>query len=149
MSRYLASFILALVLGAALPAQAAGVARVQHVDGKVETYQVNIRIAKMNEMKTMRISTADGKGTLIIKQAACSAAGEIMRCYPYDIELDQDGSTKPINLSSGTLYVNSTDTPQQMPHSSAHIGAHSILLTLHTKLGTYINVDGQIDRSAK
>jgi hypothetical protein len=141
--------MLALALGATVPAQAAGIARVQHTDGKVETYQVSIRIAKMNEMKTMRISTLDGKGTLIIKQAACSAAGEIMRCFPYDIALDQDGSTKPINLQSGTLYVNSTDSPQQMPYSSAHIAPHSILLTLRTKLGTYINVDGQIDRGSK
>jgi hypothetical protein len=141
--------LLALALATSAAAHASGIARVQHVDGKVEIYQVNIRIEKMNELKTMRISTTDGKGTLIIKQAACSAAGEIIRCYPYDIELDQEGSVKPINLSSGTLYVNKTDTAQMMPHSTAHIAPHSILLTLRTKLGTYINVDGQIDRGSK
>ncbi|MGZ3553919.1 MAG: hypothetical protein ACXWNK_17995 [Vulcanimicrobiaceae bacterium] len=138
----LASFILACVAFTAF-AEAKGTVRVQQSSGSVQVYRdVAIRIVG----KTLRVTTADGTGTLVIDKAACSYVGEVQRCLPYHITLDQGGGAHPIDLKEGTAYVNLTDAKQQLPLSSQQLPPHSILLALSTKIGTYLTMNGEIDR---
>jgi hypothetical protein len=132
----------AFTISAATIAEAKGSARVQQSDGSVQTYpNVSIRIRN----KTLRITTADGKGTLIIDKAACSYLGALQRCLPYSIMLHQGGGDSRINFDQGTVYANLTDARQQLPQSSTQIPPRGILLALRTKAGTYITLSGTID----
>ena len=89
--------VLLLLFGTAGPAFADGTLRSQESDGTVRVYQ-NVSIKVVNH--TLRISTHDGKGTLIVSQAACSYVGDIKRCYPTKVSLEQGGATKPIDLKN-------------------------------------------------
>jgi hypothetical protein len=136
----------AIVFGGWDAAYAKGTVRVQQNNGSVQVYHdVTIRIAQ----KVLRVTTADGKGTLIIDKAACSFAGELQTCLPYSIKLDQGGSVKPLDFERGTVYVNLTDARQQLPYSSTQLPPQGILLSLRTKIGTIVNLTGEIDQVTK
>jgi hypothetical protein len=134
----------ALAFGAvAIPVDAKGTARIQQKNGSVQVYpNVTIRGIGGN---ALTITSADSKGTLIVTKAACSFAGEVMRCLPYSMALAQGGSTKPIDFDRGTVYYNSTDTKQQLPLSSTQLPPKGILAAFLTKRGTYITVTGTVD----
>ena len=120
---------------------AKGVVRVQQSNGSVKNYDVSIRVVH----RSLRIMTSDGKGTLIIDHAACSYVGELQRCLLYGAKLQQNGETRPIDIDTGTVYVNLTNTKQQLPFSSTQIDPQGILLTMRTKIGTYVSMHGRID----
>ncbi len=127
----------------AAPAGATGVARVQQRDGTVQVYDgVTIHIVRD---KSLTVTSADGKGSLIINNAACSYIGDVMRCLLYGIALDQDGTTKPFEFDRGTLYLNFTSEGQHLPYSTHGIPSRGIVMSVLTKRGTYINVTGTID----
>jgi len=141
--RCISALSMALALaGAATVADAKGIARVQESDGTVRMYDVSLEVI---DHRAVHIISADKKGTLIIGKAACSYAGEIERCLPYRIELDQFGRRHEIAFERGTEYLNRTATAQQLPMSSDHVPPHGILLVLLTARGTYITVRGTID----
>ncbi|HEU5481445.1 MAG TPA: hypothetical protein VFU90_16480, partial [Candidatus Tumulicola sp.] len=72
-----------------LPAAAEGTARIQQADGTVNVYQhVKIQLVQ----KSLTMTTADGKGTMIIYRAACSFQGDVMSCLPTGITLVQSGA---------------------------------------------------------
>ena len=75
----------AFFLGGAAPALADGTVRVTQNDGTLQVYpNVSIRVVD----KTLRVTSADGKGTLIVERAACSYTGELLRWLPYLVVWD-------------------------------------------------------------
>ncbi|HTZ53949.1 MAG TPA: hypothetical protein VMB20_02715 [Candidatus Acidoferrum sp.] len=134
--------LLAILIFSVAQAGATGTVRVQQSDGSVRTYDdVSIRV----KHNTLRIGSKDKKGVLVIDRAACSYVGELLRCLPTSFQLVQTGQTKTIQLTNGLVYLNLTDSPQQMTFSSKHMQPHALMLTLHTLRGTYITIRGQID----
>jgi hypothetical protein len=147
--RFFATALLAastLVLTSLAPARASGTVQVQQSDGSIQKYP-NATIVVSN--KTLRITTADKKGTLVIDRAACSLIGKVMRCLPYSMSLDQGGGAHPLDFQRGTVYLNGTDTPQPLPATSAKLPPNSIMLSLTTWIGTVVNVTGTIDKQTK
>lgn len=133
---------LALCVFVTGPCLARGTVRVQQSNGTSQVYQ-NVNIKVVN--RTLRIGSPDGKGTLVINQAACAYQGELERCTPTRISLEQRGATKPLDLATGNIYVNPTNHTVTMPLSSTQLPPHGILLTIRTKIDTYISLSGQID----
>jgi hypothetical protein len=129
-------------------AGATGLVRVQQSDGSVQDYP-NATIRYTPEAKTLSITTADGKGTLRIDQAACSYIGELYRCLLTRLSLTQNGQTHPLDFESGTVYANTTPAKLQLPLSSQSIPAHGILMALRTKAGTFISLTGTVDSGLK
>ena len=142
--RAVAGLTCVLALGSAIAAASAkGSARVQESDGTVREYQgVVIRVI---DHRAVSITSADGKGTLVVIKGACSFAGNLERCLPYRIVLEQSGRRHSIDFRRGTEYLNRTGDPQQLPFSSAHVPPHGILLSLETAHGTFVTVRGTVD----
>lgn len=127
-------------------AVAVGTARIQLPDGDVKFYK-NVFIRIKNE--AMAITSADGVGTLVLGKAACTRVGELLRCIPYDATLDQRGRSRHIALQSGTVYVNTSNSPQTLPYSSTKIPPRGVLLSVRSKRGTYVSLSGVIDQVQK
>jgi hypothetical protein len=124
-------------------ARAEGTARIQQADGAVSTYH-NVKIQLLN--KTLTMTSPDGKGTLMIYRAACAYQGSLLVCLPTGTTLIQGGTVSPIKLVSGTVYANMTDTPQNLSNSSTQLPPHGILMALKTERGTYVSLNGTIDK---
>jgi hypothetical protein len=144
--RHMRTFIgvvtLLVFLGALTPALATGTLRQQESNGNVRVYN-NVSIKAVH--RTLRITSSDGKGTLVINQAACSYVGEIERCFPLKVSLIQGGVTKTIDLKTGTIYVNLTSENQQLSLSSQQLPSHGVLLSFSTQRGTYVTMTGKLD----
>ncbi|MGA2760518.1 MAG: hypothetical protein ABSF08_09395, partial [Candidatus Cybelea sp.] len=82
----------------------------------------------------------------VISRAACSHQGEVLVCLATNATLVQSGMTSPLDFQRGTVYVNNTDSPQQLVLSTTKVPAHGILVSLTTKIGTYIGLTGRIDK---
>jgi hypothetical protein len=136
-----------LILVSGTGANARGTATITKTSGIVKTYQ-DVRIHVLSA-SSLRISSADGRGSLTVDHAACSFAGELQRCLPYQIMFAQDGKNRPVVLERGTLYLNTTDTSLPLPHSTRQVPPHSIMLALRTGRGTLISVIGRIDGVAQ
>jgi hypothetical protein len=127
-------------------ARAAGTARIQQADGTVNVYQgVKIQIIH----NTLAMTSADGKGTLMIYRAACAYQGDILVCLPTGATLVQGGSVNPIKIVRGTVYANLTDDAHQLALSTMQVPAHSIMMALKTGRGTYVTLSGTIDKVKK
>ncbi len=124
-------------------AQATGTILIQHSSGETNTYD-NVAIKVLHG--SLYLTTADGRGTLVITRAACSHQGELMVCFVTNATLVQSGTTSPLDFERGTVYVNDTDSQQQLVLSTTKVPAHGILLSLTTKRGTYIGLTGRIDK---
>jgi len=136
----------AFVFAASGAVDAKGTVTVQQSNGSTQTYNnVTIVIAH----KTLRVTTADGVGTLVIDKAACSYVGNLQMCLPYSMTLDQGGGTHPLDFQRGTVYVNLTDSKQPLSNSSMQLPPQGILLSLTTKVGTIVNMTGTIDKVQK
>jgi hypothetical protein len=131
----------ATLLGTA-SASAFGVVNVQRPDGTTSTYP-GAMITFVG--KTLHVRSADAKGTMVIERDACSYRGPIVMCLPTRFLLRQDGAERPINVESGTVYLNLTNRTQTLPLSSQRLSPRSVLLSLHTQRGTSISVNGTID----
>jgi len=139
-------FLAMLLLACRTAGLAHGTLTVQKVNQPMQTYpDVRIVIAH----KTLRVTSADGKGTLVFDKAACSYAGELQVCLPYDCTLEQGGTSSPINIQEGTLYANLTDQDQPLSNSSTRLPPRGILFSLTTKIGTILNLTGVIDEVSK
>jgi len=147
-ARVLAS-LCALVAGcmfSAVPASAKGTISIHHTDGDVNVYNdVEIKVIHGN----LYLTSEDGKGTIIVHKAACSFQGKIMQCFATNATLVQAGETSPLDLKTGTVYLNDTGDPQPLVLSSAKVPPHSVLLSLSTDRGTLINLNGRIDQVVK
>jgi hypothetical protein len=136
----------AAVAAGAAGARAEGTVRIQQANGIVNTYH-NVSIKILHS--ALYLTSADTKGTLVINRAACFFQGEIMACLPTGGTLVQAGAVNSIGFRTGTIFLNLTDAMQQLTLSSTRIPPHSILLSLQTKRGTYINLNGSIDKVTK
>jgi hypothetical protein len=136
---------IAMIATAPNIAQARGSVRIQHVDGKVDTY----RDVHMNlHGNKLRIATADGVGTLIVSQAACTLVNGMQRCLPYALVLSQHGD-HTIMFDHGAVYLNTSGESHQLPHSSKTVPANGVLALLKTRRGTYISISGELDGVSK
>ena len=131
---------------AAGPALAGGTVVIRQSDGQTNVYHdVAIKVIH----GALFMTSADGKGTMVIHQAACSYQGNLMVCFPTAVTLIQAGQTSPITVRTGTVYVNSTDDPQQLALSTVKVPPHSIMLSMSTKRGTFVSLVGRIDKVVK
>jgi hypothetical protein len=137
----LAAFIALAAASVTAGASAHGSVRVQQADGRVDHYE---NVGLLLDGDTLRITSPDRVGTLLVHRAACSWLGGLQRCLPYALVLSQHGD-HPIGFSRGTLYLNLTDSPHALPYSSKVVEPHSILALLKTERGTYISVSGRLD----
>ena len=145
MRPYPLAFMLAAWLSCTALAGAKGTVTVQQVDGSVQSYP-NSSIRVVN--KTLQLVSPDGKGTLVIKDAACSYVEQLLRCLPYTAVLTQKGN-HPIPIAQGAIYFNTTNQKQQLKYSSTQVGANSVYGLVKTVHGTYVTIIGALDGGAK
>jgi hypothetical protein len=124
-------------------AQATGTILIQQSSGESNTYD-NVAIKILHG--SLYLTTADGRGTLVITRAACSHQDQLMVCFATNATLVQSGQTSPLDFDRGTIYINNTDSQQPLVLSTAKVPAHGILVSLTTKRGTYIGLSGRIDK---
>jgi hypothetical protein len=129
-----------------LPASAAGTARIQHPNGTSDTYS-NVRISVHDG--EMSLTSADGIGRVDIGKAACSKAGDLIECLPYDAMLFQHGRSLHIALTSGSVILNPTDAAQPLSASSQRIPPHGVVLSMQSKNGTFVYLTGTVDEFKK
>ncbi len=142
----LAIFVSGVLTVAPGIARASGTVLVQQRDGAIKTYK-NVRIGIGNEQ--LELTSSDGQGTLVLGKADCTKVGELVRCLPYDATLYQNGEKKHITLESGTVWLNPTQTNQPLSLSSAQLPPHGVLMSVHTKAGTYVSLSGTVDEMHK
>lgn len=145
----MARLIVALVLLATVTvpslAQAKGTMRVQQSDGSVQVYD-NVNLAVSG--RSLQITTADKKGTLIVTDAACTLVDNVLRCLPQTVRLRQNGE-KQLDFARGTVYFNTTDAQQQLTRSSTQIPPNGVLASLVSPRGTYVTLSGTLDSTSK
>jgi hypothetical protein len=129
-------------------AGAKGVSIIQKAGKDPERYPgVGITLVKNT---SLTVTSPNGKDKLIIDKAACFMVGALQRCLVSSVSFQKEGSaTKPLDLESGTVYVNLTNSNQPMSHTSSQLPPKGILIALKTRIGTYITVDGVIDGGVK
>jgi hypothetical protein len=128
-------------------AGAKGVSIIQKAGKDPERYPgVGITVTKNT---SLTVTSPDGKDKLIIDKAACFMVGALQRCLVSGVSLQKNGQTKPLDLESGTVYVNLTNSNQPMSHTSSRLPPKGVLIALKTRIGTYITVDGVIDGDVK
>jgi hypothetical protein len=128
-------------------AGASGRARIQQPDGVVKVYDgVHIRV---QDHQRLLITSSDGKGTLVINKASCTAIADLLRCLPYSAELDQNGRVLPIAVQTGTVWLNMSSATHQLPFSSTQLATRGVLMALATKRGTHVSLTGTVDEVTK
>ena len=138
--------VAAIVVALANPAQATGTMTILRANGQSNVYD-GVEIKVMHG--ALFLTSGDGKGTLVIHRAACSYQGKVLVCFPTSATLIQSGEASPLDLKTGTLYFNSTDSPQPLVLSTKKLPAHSLLASFTTYHGTYVSLNGRIDRVVK
>ncbi|HTV93196.1 MAG TPA: hypothetical protein VMG98_15770, partial [Verrucomicrobiae bacterium] len=83
--------------------------------------------------------------TFVINQSACAYVGMFEHCTPLRISLERGGTTRTLDIANGTVYINPTNDTQALPRSSTQLPPHGIMLTVQTKIGTYVSINGRID----
>lgn len=127
-------------------AAAKGTMTIVQADGDKDTYSdVEIKVIH----GALYMTSEDGKGTMVITRAACSHQAQLMVCYATNATLVQSGETSPLDFKRGTVYVNDTDDYQPLVMSTTKVAPHSIMLSFTTKRGTYVTVNGSIDKVVK
>ena len=133
------AFAVAAVCG---PAAAKGTIVIQQHGGDTKTYRdVFIRIQNAE----LVITSSDGQGKLVIGKAACTRESALVKCLPYDATLYQNGGKFRVRLTSGTVWLNPTPTPQPLTFSSAHLQPRGVLMSVTTAKGTYVSLTGTVD----
>jgi hypothetical protein len=95
--------------------------------------------------QTLSMRSPDHRGVLEVAWGACSFVGDLERCLPIETTLRQHGETHAIALDHGTVYLNNTDSPQPLHHSSEQLAPHEVRIFLHTMRGTIVSVKGTLD----
>ena len=127
-------------------AMATGTIDIRHKDGTHNTYKdVDVRVLS----GSLFLTSEDGDGTIVVTRAACSYQGKIIVCLPTLVALVQNGKSDALDLKSGTIYLNYTESAQPHSRSSAKLPADSVMLAITMWNGTYITLRGQIDEVVK
>jgi hypothetical protein len=145
----MSAFVLSVTATLAVPfgpVNAKGTVVVQQHDGSTKKYN-NVRIQVRND--EMAITSADGKGTIVLGKSACNKVGELIECLPYDATLFQNGERTHIALQSGTVWLNPGTTAQQVSNSSTTLPPRGVLLSVKTKKGTNVSLTGVVDEVQK
>ena len=138
--------IVAWFLFGAASAGATGDIVIRQPDGDVNLYKsVDIKIIH----GALFLTSEDGKGTLVVHKAACSYQGKLLVCFATSATLVQAGKTSPLDLTTGTVYLNDTDDPQPLVLSTTKVPPRGIIASLTTNRGTYISLNGRIDKVVK
>lgn len=130
------------VVCAPLPARSEALVRVQQSNGTVNTYR---NVTATLAGRTLWLRSPDHKDRLQIISAACSFPRNLQRCLPYKVFLHKPNGTHEIAITHGVFYVNLTDEPHQLLHSSQKLGPHDVIVFLHTDHGTYVSAQGRLD----
>jgi hypothetical protein len=127
-------------------ASSAGTINIQHKDGSVNTYRdVEIKVFS----GSLFLTSDGGNGTIVVTRSACAYRDQIIVCLPTAAALVQEGESHALDLKTGTIYLNYTNTEQPLSHTSAKIPANSVIVALSMNNGTFINVRGRIDQLIK
>ncbi len=138
----IATAIACVVLVAAVT-RATGTLRINHSDGSANTYEgVTINVFS----GSLFLTTADGKGTLVVNRSACSYQAKIIVCLPNSVILVQNGKSNALSLTTGTVYLNYTDSAQPLTLTSAKLPPHAAVVSFSTSNGTYVNLSGTLDQ---
>lgn len=134
---------LTMVAVTGTPARAIGTMTIAHQDGDVDKYDdVEVKVLS----GSLFLTSDDGDGTIVINKAACAYQGKIIVCLPTSAVLVQDGEAGPLDITTGTIYLNYTDEAQPLSRSSAKLPAHSVMVAFSTKKGTSVSATGTIDQ---
>jgi hypothetical protein len=134
-----------LVLATSASASATGNVRIQQSNGSVQTYTgVTMQVAN----KKLTLISADKVSTVVISGGDCAPSGTIVRCTGGGFTFVHEGMKHTVAFKSATFYFNPTSDGQQLPSSTAKIGAHSVIFAIQTKKGTEITGDGKLDQVA-
>ncbi|HEV8022782.1 MAG TPA: hypothetical protein VGP41_16020, partial [Candidatus Lustribacter sp.] len=126
-----------------------GVTRIQQADGTVQYYP-DSRITFRKDDRTLKVTSADGKGSMILEQAACSYVNALYRCFLTQVSyMGANGQEHPIDFERGTAYANVTSDRLTLPFSSQTVPPDGILISMKTKRGTYISVTGTVDKGLR
>lgn len=140
------SVFLALLALSTMRAGATGTMTIVQADGDRDVYNgVEIKIIH----GALYMTSQDGKGTMVINDAACSFQGKLMVCFATKATLVQSGEVSALDFRHGTLYLNNTDDYQPLVMSTTKVAPHSILMSYTTKRGTYVSCTGSIDKVVK
>jgi hypothetical protein len=143
MRLFLMPFLCAVAVGAlATAAGATGTTRVTQKDGKVQEYP-GTRFTVAGHALTL--VSPDGKGALRIAIVNCVKTGEIHRCEPGGAEYLENGQIRALDITSGSLYFNTTGEKQTMSYSSTQIPPYGVIMTVQTAKGTFISATASID----
>jgi len=139
-------FALACVLGvtALCPAsgQADALVRVQQSDGTTQVYR-NVHATLRGT--TLWLRSPDRKDRLQIVSGACSFPHQLQRCLPYRVTLHKPDRAHQLTITHGVFYVNLTNEPHHLLHSSEVVAPHGVIVFLHTTHGTYVSATGSLD----
>ena len=144
--RFAVSIFFVLLALSTVRAGAMGTITIVHSNGDRNVYN-NVSIEIIHG--ALYMTSEDGKGTMIIKDAACSHQNKLMVCYATKATLVQSGEVTPLDFRSGTVYLNDTDDFQPLVLSTAKVAPHSIMLSYTTKIGTLVTCTGGIDKVVK
>jgi len=137
---------IALCLAAPLAARATGTLSIHRVNGALNTYRtVEIKVLS----GALFVTSQDGAGTIVVSNAACSYQAKIIVCLPTAVALVQGGSSHALDLKSGTVYLNYTDSAQPMSRTTTKLPAHNVMLAFSTSKGTSVTLSGVIDQVIK
>jgi hypothetical protein len=137
---------LAFFASNAAEALATGTLTINRTDGTVDTYDdvtVNVFTG------SLFLTTADGKGTLVVNRSACSYQAKLIVCLPTSVVLVQNGKSNALTLTSGTIYLNYTNDPQPLSLSSAKVPPRAALVSFTIASGAYVNLSGTLDQVIK
>ena len=125
--------------------EAKGLVKVQQADGSIQLYpDSTFHVVG----KTLKITTANNKGTLIVTEAACTMADKLLRCLPYAVLLKQNGDF-PIAITGGTIYYNSGKEKRSLRYTSMQIQPNGVLGVMKSRHGTYVTLSGELDGRAQ
>lgn len=129
-----------------LPSLAKGEVTVEHDSGDTDTYsQVEI----FNTPDILYFKTKEGSTMLLITKNECKKEGEILFCDKARASLDTDGVIEQLDVAQIVLFINPTNTRQQVKGSKVTMGANTILLEMVTEKGSYLTALGKIDSTTR
>jgi len=133
----------AITVLTAAAADARGTVIIQHAgSGAIDVYH-GARITVTGDR--LEVTSPDGAGTLLIDRAACVYQHLILVCLPTQVAYRHAGATKPLDLTTGTVYANLTGAPHRLSYSTDQMPPRSVVISLNTARGTYLSVRGRID----
>lgn len=127
----------------AAAARADGTLQIHDSTGSLNTYMgVTVNVFS----GSLFVTSADGKGTLVVNRSACSYQGKIIVCLPTSVILVQKGKSNALALTTGTIYLNYTGEAQPLTLSSAKLPPRAVMLSFTTQNGTYVTLHGTLDQ---